>query len=63
MGVITERRAEVLRDAYETHPERFVRKIPTPPTLNTEVWINRPTPGGDERGSLGGRKLTFCLLN
>ncbi|WP_298335515.1 IS3 family transposase [Ferrimicrobium sp.] len=41
--VITERRAEVLRDAYEVHPERFVRKIPTPPTLNNEVWINRPS--------------------
>jgi putative transposase len=40
--VITERRAEVLREAYETHPERFVRKVPTPPTLKTEVWINRP---------------------
>ena len=61
--VITERRAEVLRDAYEAHPERFVRKIPTPPTLNNEVWINRPTPGGDERESLGGRKLTFWILN
>ena len=40
---ITERRAEVLRGAYQNHPERFVNKIPTPPTLNTEVWINRPT--------------------
>jgi len=41
--VITERRAEVLREAYENHPERFVRKVPIPPTLNTQVWINRPT--------------------
>jgi len=41
--VITERRTEVLREAYENHPERFVRKVPTPPTLNTQVWINRPT--------------------
>jgi len=41
--VITERRAEVLRNAYQNHPERFVRKVPTPPTLNAQVWINRPT--------------------
>ncbi len=39
---ITERRAHVLRDAYERHPECFVNTVPTPPTLNTEVWINRP---------------------
>jgi putative transposase len=41
--VLTERRAEVLRNAYEHHPERFVRKVPIPPILNTQVWINRPT--------------------
>ena len=40
---ITERRAEVLKGAYDQHPERFVNKIPTPPTLNAEVWINRPS--------------------
>ena len=40
---INERRAEVLKGAYQNHPERFVNKVPTPPTLNTEVWINRPS--------------------
>ena len=28
---ITERRAEVLKGAYDQHPERFVNKIPTRP--------------------------------
>jgi putative transposase len=32
---------EPMFDAYEQHPESFVNKVPTPPTLNTEVWINR----------------------
>ncbi|MHB1904341.1 MAG: hypothetical protein ACYCTG_09610 [Ferrimicrobium sp.] len=39
---ITEQRAQVLKDAYEQHPERFVNKIPEPPILSTEVWINQP---------------------
>ncbi len=32
----------VLRHAFETNPGRFVRGVPTPPTLPTAVWINRP---------------------
>jgi putative transposase len=32
----------VLLDAYAEHPERFVRKIPTPPTIPTVAWINQP---------------------
>jgi putative transposase len=35
-------RQEVLQDAYNTHPERFVSGEPTPPKLPEEVWINRP---------------------
>jgi putative transposase len=35
-------RQEVLLQAYEAHPERFVRGAPTPPQLPQEVWINRP---------------------
>jgi len=35
-------RQQVLRAAYEAHPERFVRGMPTPPELPNEVWINRP---------------------
>jgi putative transposase len=35
-------RARVLDAAYEQHPERFVRKPPTPPELPTAAWINKP---------------------
>jgi len=35
-------RQQVLRAAYEAHPERFVRGMPTPPELPKAVWINRP---------------------
>jgi putative transposase len=37
-----EARARVLAAAYSAHPERFVGGQPRPPTLPTEVWINRP---------------------
>ena len=36
------RRADVLNAAYETHPERFVRKPPEPPAIPTAAWINEP---------------------
>jgi putative transposase len=35
-------RGHVLNAAYDTHPERFVRKPPVPPTLPGTVWINKP---------------------
>ena len=38
-----DRRAQVLADAYGArNPERFVRKLPTPPELPTAAWINKP---------------------
>lgn len=37
-------REEVLRIAYEIHPERFVRHRPMPPALPTAAWINKPKP-------------------
>lgn len=33
----------VLTAAFETHPERFVRRAPRPPDLPSQVWINPPT--------------------
>lgn len=39
---IRKQRARVLDAAYHRHPERFVRKRPTPPELPTAVWINPP---------------------
>ena len=40
--LVRERRGRVLNLAYAAHPERFVRKPPTPPELPTVAWINRP---------------------
>jgi putative transposase len=36
-------RAITLGEAYAAHPERFVRRPPTPPELPTAVWINPPS--------------------
>lgn len=38
-------RQQVLQAAYAAHPERFVRRMPTPPELPSAVWINRPQTG------------------
>ena len=35
-------RQNVLNRAYEAHPERFIHRPPTPPTLPEAVWINPP---------------------
>jgi putative transposase len=35
-------RAAVLQGAFAAHPERFVRKPPTPPRPPQAVWINKP---------------------
>jgi putative transposase len=37
-------RSEALRAAYEAHPERFVKKIPEPPSVPKAAWINKPAP-------------------
>jgi putative transposase len=39
---IIDARQAVLNDVYAAHPERFVRKPPTPPRLPQAVWINPP---------------------
>lgn len=39
---VRQARAEVLAAAYTRHPQRFVRKHPTPPVIPTTVWINPP---------------------
>ena len=39
---IRENRQMVLDAAYRDHPERFVRRPPSPPQLPKEVWINKP---------------------
>jgi len=42
--VVIDQRQQVLQAAYAAHPERFVRGEPKPPSLPTEVWINKPSP-------------------
>ena len=37
-----QRRAEILRAAYQAHPGRFPRGVPVPPPLPTAAWINKP---------------------
>ena len=39
---ISAARAVTLDAAYLAHPERFVRRPPTPPAVPTAVWINPP---------------------
>jgi len=46
--VVRQQRQQVLLVAYDAHPERFVRGIPTLPQLPSEVWINKPQ-ADDER--------------
>ncbi|MCM3885203.1 IS3 family transposase [Frankia sp. R82] len=39
---VRQARAQVLDAAYAAHPERFIRRPPTPPKLPAPAWINRP---------------------
>jgi putative transposase len=39
---IRDKRAAVLTDAYQAHPERFIRKPREPPHLPAGSWINPP---------------------
>jgi putative transposase len=39
---VRENRQLALDAAYAAHPERFVRRAPTPAPLPKEVWINKP---------------------
>jgi putative transposase len=39
---VTSQRQIVLASAFDTHPERFVRGLPVPPSLPEAAWINKP---------------------
>ena len=43
---VTQKRQQVLQAAYFTHPERFVKGLPRPPVIPTQVWINPPPTTG-----------------
>lgn len=45
---VLQERQKVLLAAYNEHPERFVRKPPTPQPLHEAVWINPPKPAPSE---------------
>jgi putative transposase len=47
----------ILRHAFETTPERFVRGVPTPPALPAAVWINKPRTQEDSREKFDSK---FC---
>jgi putative transposase len=40
---IREQRAATLAAAYDANPTRFHRRLPVPPTLPTQAWINDPS--------------------
>lgn len=42
VSALSVQRQVILKEAYEAHPERFVKGLPTPPQAPTEVWINQP---------------------
>jgi putative transposase len=44
-------RADVLRAAFEAHPERFPHGMPKPATPPCEVWINKPKDAHVETGA------------
>jgi len=51
---ITAARQQTLLDSYRLHPERFVRRPPSPPVLPSAAWINPPQPktaSQDDAGS------------
>ena len=39
---VLQQREQTLRDAWDHHPERFVRGIPKPLPIPEAVWINPP---------------------
>jgi putative transposase len=43
---VLQARETVLRAAYDSHPERFVRKVPEPLPLPAAAWINPPPSNG-----------------
>ena len=45
-AVVLAKRWEVLQQAYESHPERFVKGVPRPLELPLAVWINPPKDSG-----------------
>ncbi len=47
-SAVHENRQVALNAAYAAHPERFVRRPPTPPQIPKQVWINKPKHSDDD---------------
>jgi putative transposase len=45
---IYEYRSDVLKSAFEKHPNRFKCKMPRPPEMPEAAWINKPDPKEDK---------------
>jgi len=56
-----QRRALMLRGAFERNPERFVRGLPKPPALPEQVWINKPKEVGSGSAVEPGRALKLLV--
>ncbi len=50
-------RSATLNTAYTAHPERFVRKPPTPPEIPTAAWINKPATPAEEESHVSQKML------
>lgn len=50
--LIREHRQSVLGAAFQSHPERFVRKFPAPPEAPQAVWINPPKKLNSKKGGV-----------
>ena len=46
---VRQQRQQGLLVAYAAHPGRFVRGVPIPPELPSEVWINKPQADDEEQ--------------
>ncbi len=49
--LVLEQRQDVLSAAYRAHPERFVHGAPSPLSLPSEVWINKPRTASSTQGN------------
>jgi len=50
---VLQQRQVVLQQAFEQHPERFVRGLPRPASLPAAVWINPPVNQSDDKSLYG----------
>lgn len=61
MALIESRQA-TLQQAYEIHPERFVRGAPVPCELPSAVWINPPKESRPEQATPGQRPRSVAAV-